>query len=66
MNSLRGKEFIGILIVFSAPVAVNSYIMAEMMDGDGILASQLVFYSTGLSIVTLFILIFVTKTLGFY
>ena len=63
---IRGEEFIGILIVFSAPVAVNSYIMAEMMDGDGILASQLVFYSTGLSIVTLFILIFVTKTLGFY
>lgn len=63
---IRGEEFIGILIVFSAPVAVNSYIMAEMMDGDGILASQLVFYSTGLSILTLFILIFVTKTLGFY
>lgn len=63
---IRGEEFVAILIVFSAPVAVNSYIMAEMMEGDGVLASQLVFYSTGLSILTLFVLIFVTKTLGFY
>lgn len=63
---IYGEEFVAILIVFSAPVAVNSYIMAEMMDGDGTLASQLVFYSTGLSILTMFILIFVTKTLGFY
>ncbi len=63
---IRGEEFVAVMIVFSSPVAVNSYIMAEMMDGDGVLAAQYVFYSTGLSIVSLFFIIFFTKTLGFF
>lgn len=63
---IRGEEFVAIMIVFSSPVAVNSYIMAEMMDADGTLAAQCVFYSTALSIVSLFFIIFFTKTWGLF
>ncbi len=62
----RDEKFVGLMLAFAAPVAVNSYIMAEMMDGDGVLASQLVFYSTLFSIGSLFIIIFITKSLGLY
>lgn len=63
---IRGPEFVTVMIYFGAPTAVGSYTMAEIMDSDGVLAGQSVFYSTAASIVTLFILIFVTKTLGMF
>ena len=63
---IRGPEFVTVMIYFGAPTAVGSYTMAEIMDSDGTLAGQAVFYSTAASIVTLFILIFVTKTLGMF
>ncbi len=66
LMGIRGEHFVTLMTAFASPVAVNSYIMAEMMDGDSVLASQLVFYSTGLSILTLFFFIFVTKTLGMF
>ncbi len=62
----HGEKFVTLLVAFGSPVSVSSYTMALMMDGDGTLASQLVFYSTGFSIVTLFALIFVTKTMGMF
>lgn len=60
----RGSEFIPLMIMYCAPAAVSSYTMAELMDGDGILASQLVFYSTACSVITLFLIIFLVKTIG--
>ncbi len=63
---MRGELFVSLLVAFASPVSVSSYTMADMMDGDSVLASQLVFYSTGLSILTLFVFIFVTKTLGLF
>lgn len=62
----KGNDYIPLMILFSAPVGVSSYTMAEMMDGDGPLASQIVFYSTACSVVTLFFIIFISKTLGFF
>ncbi len=66
LMGMRDEKFVALMVAFGAPVAVSSYTMAEMMDGDGVLASQLVFYSTGLCIFTLFVLIFVTKSLGMF
>ena len=60
----RGVEFAVLLIVFGSPCAVNSYTMAAQMDGDAELAAQQVMLSTVLSSVTMFLMIFLFKTLG--
>ena len=52
---LRGIELFLVVAVFGTPVASSSYPMAISMGGDGELAGQLVFISTVLAIVTLFI-----------
>ena len=60
----RGIEFVSLLVMFGAPTAVISYAMAQMMDGDDVLAGNSVVYSTALSCFTLFCWIFLWKTLG--
>ena len=45
-------------------VYVNAYTMAELMDGDGVLAGSLVVLTTALSILTMFLFIFALKQLG--
>ena len=51
-----GKEaFPGLLALFGSPVAVASAIMAQEMDNDGVLAGQLVVWTTLLSSVTVFL-----------
>ena len=50
--------------VFATPIAVASFPMAQNMGGDGELAGQLVFVTTVLSIVTLFIWIFLQSSMG--
>jgi len=60
----RGEEFAVLMIVFGAPCAVSSYTMAAQMDGDAELAAQQVMLSTILSSLTMFVMIFVFKTIG--
>lgn len=60
----RGIEFASMLVMFGAPTAVISYAMAQMMDGDDVLAGNSVVYSTALSCFTLFCWIFLWKTIG--
>lgn len=60
----RGIELGVILILFSSPTAVSSYIMAKNMGSDYNLASQILLYTTVLSVVTMFIGIFIVKSLG--
>ena len=55
------SAFLGL---FAPPVAVSSAIVAQEMDNDGILAGQLVVWTSIFSIVTLFLFIFVLRTLG--
>lgn len=62
----RGPELVPFIIMCASPTAVSSYTMAEQMGADGKLASQLVFYSTAFSIVTIFFIIFITKSLGLF
>ena len=56
--------FAALIALFGTPVAVASAIMAEAMDNDGQLAGQLVVWTTILSLVTLFAVIFIVRALG--
>lgn len=62
----RGIELASVLIMFSAPTAVSSFTMAEQMGADSELAGQLVVFTTALSIVTIFLWIFLVKELGYF
>ena len=62
----RGAEFAVLMLVFGAPCAVNSYTMAAQMDGDAELAAQQVMLSTVLCSATLFVMIFLFKTIGIF
>lgn len=58
------EVFAALIALFGTPVAVASAIMAEAMDNDGQLAGQLVVWTSILSLVTLFVIIFIIKALG--
>ncbi|MBE6609368.1 MAG: AEC family transporter [Ruminococcaceae bacterium] len=60
----RGVELGAILILFGGPTAVSSYIMAKNMDSDHEMAGQILLLSTALCSITMFIGIYVLKTLG--
>ena len=53
-----------LLALFGSPVAVSSAIMAQEMDNDGVLAGQLVVWTSFVSIATLFFFIFALRALG--
>lgn len=61
---LRGPSLGVVLICFGAPTAVSSYIMAKKMDNDHELASQILLLSTFLCVFTIFIAIFILKSLS--
>ncbi len=58
-----GTELTVIFVLFGTPSAVSSYIMAKNLQSDGEVASQILLLSTMLCILTLFIGIFILKTL---
>lgn len=60
----RNEVLVPILLMAGAPTAVSSYTMAQQMGGDGELAGEIVVFTTGLSIITIFIWVFVLKQLG--
>lgn len=62
----RGLDLCTIMLVFGTPVAVNSYTMAMQMDGDADLAGGIVLTTTALSCLTLFLWIWLLKTLGLF
>jgi predicted permease len=62
----RGEPFVCLLTLYAAPVAVSSYSMAQLMGGDGELASQIVVYTSVFSIFTIFWITFITKSLGMF
>ena len=59
----RGEAMVALMIMFGAPTAVSSFTMAQQMDADGELAAQLVIFTTFFSILTIFLLVFILKTL---
>ncbi|MBR2560838.1 MAG: AEC family transporter [Eubacterium sp.] len=64
MFAFSPAERFVLFAVFATPIAVASYPMAQNMGGDGELAGQLVFVTTVLSIITLFIWIFLQSSLN--
>jgi len=60
----RGPRLGAVYILFAAPTSVTSYVMARDMNSDHVLAGQLVILTTLLCGVTLFIGIFLLRTLG--
>lgn len=62
----RGVPLGAVLLVFATPVAVNSYTMALQMDGDADLAGGIVLLTTALSCFTLFLWIWLLKSLGLF
>jgi predicted permease len=46
-------------------MAVSSAVMAQEMDNDGVLAGQLVVWTSFFSIITLFVFILALRTLGY-
>ena len=63
MLGLRAETLVPVLIFFGAPTAVSSFPMAQQMDGDGELAASLVVFTSALSILTIFVWVFVLKSL---
>lgn len=61
----RNELLVPLLVMFGAPTAVSSFTMAQQMDGDSELAASVVVFTTVLSILTIFLWIFVLKQLGF-
>ncbi len=61
----RGPALAVLLTVSASPIAVSSFTMAQQMGGDDKLAGQLVVFSSLLSILTLFLFIFVLKEFAF-
>lgn len=61
----RNEILVPILLMAGAPTAVSSYTMAQQMGGDGELAGEIVVFTTGISIITIFIWVFVLKQLNF-
>lgn len=57
----RNEELGTIMIVFCAPTAVSSYVMAKSMNNDYILAGQLVVFSTMLSAITIFMWVYILR-----
>lgn len=64
LMGMRGVELACMLIVFGAPAAVNSAVMAQQMGSDGDLATEAVVFTTAFSALTMFLFVFALKTLG--
>lgn len=61
----RNADLLAALLAYQTPVAVSSYIMAQQAGADDQLAGQLVVFSSAISIVTLFITIFILRQMGY-
>ncbi len=60
----RDQSLLAIAVIFMPPTAVTSYPMACAMGGDGKLAGEIVVFTSALSTLTMFIWVFLLKTLG--
>lgn len=66
LAGLRGPEFAVLISMFATPAAVSSFSMAAQMGGDADLAAGAVTVTTLLSAGTMFLWIFLFKSLGMF
>ncbi len=62
----RGAAIVMLISAFASPTAVSSFTMAQSMGGDSDLAAQTVVFTSIFSILTVFIIVAVTKTLNLF
>lgn len=62
----RGAPIVTLISIFASPTAVSSFTMAQAMGGDSDLAGQTVVFTSAFSIITVFIIVAVTKYLNLY
>ncbi|RMG76701.1 MAG: AEC family transporter, partial [Bacteroidetes bacterium] len=62
----RGEDLVLMFLLFATPTAIASFIMAEAMDCNGQLASDIVVISTLTSILTISVGIFILKSLKLF
>lgn len=61
-----GEELACLMVVFASPIAVSSFAMSQQMDGDEILAVQVIATSSAFCLLTLFLWIFALSFLGLF
>lgn len=61
-----GVAFVSLIGIFASPTAVNSFTMAQQMGGDAELAGDIVVTTSAVSIPTMFLWIFLFKSLGVF
>ena len=61
----RNAELVTLMALFATPPATSSYVLTRQLGGDDELMSQLVVFITLISIFTVFVWIWVLKTLAF-
>ena len=62
--SFDATVYPALIALFGSPVAVSSAIMAQEMDNDGVLAGQLVVWTSIASIFTTFLAVFILRSMG--
>ena len=66
LAGLRGPEYAVLISMFATPTAVSSFSMAAQMGGDSDLAASAVTVTTMLSALTMFLWVFLSKSLGLF
>ena len=64
--AMRDAAFVSLLGVFASPTAVNSFTMAQQMGGDAELAGDTVVVTSAVSMATMFLWVFLFKSLGMF
>lgn len=62
----RGVAFVSLIGIFASPTAVNSFTMAQQMGGDAELAGDTVVVTSAVSMATMFLWVFLFKSLGMF
>ena len=62
----RDAAFVSLIGIFASPTAVNSFTMAQQMGGDAELAGDIVVVTSAVSMLTMFLWIFLFKSLGMF
>lgn len=58
------KELFALFLIHGSPTTVSSYVMAKAMDSDASVTSAIILFTTFLSAFTMFMGIFIFRTLG--
>lgn len=61
----RNMELATLIVMFAAPTAISSFTMAQQMEADSELAGNIVVFSSGFAMVTMFLWVFIVKQMGY-